>query len=320
MAQYARKLKKGLRYYYKFDYLNQTYFSKAIYLSKNEAKKAEHTKYEEVSNQARNPSEKPILSLLEAIDERLDYVQIKKSKEYYKDNKRYYAALFKHLGDVPVQSITRKDINDFLFKEATKAKEAGRDNYAVNYMLNLFKALFNYAIESHELEIRNPCSGITLFSVKKKLKYIPSDADIEAVRALCDDDQKLLIDFVAETGARINEPLKVTGKDIFDDYVILYTKKSRNSNIVPRKVPKPDCIKHVNPKPDERLFKLWSDTPKFLERKIETLGQLSWNWHNLRHRRASIWHTVEKRPLYEVMCLLGHSQLSTTQKYLQLLG
>lgn len=320
MPQYPRKLKRGIRWWYKFDHNGKAYFSKAIYLSKNEARKAENAKYEEVSSQERNPSQKPVLSLMEAITERLDYVQVKKSIDYYKDNKRYYASLLKKLGDVAIQSITRKDINDFLFEEAMKAKEAGRDNYAVNYMLNLFKALFNYAIESHELQMRNPCLGITLFSVKKKLKYIPSNADIEAVRALCDEDQKLLIDFVAETGARINEPLKVTGKDIIDDYVILYTKKSRNSNIVPRKVPKPDCIKHIKLKPDERLFKLWSDTPKFLERKIEVLGQRSWNWHNLRHRRASIWHTIEKRPLYEVMCLLGHSQLTTTQKYLQMLS
>lgn len=320
MAQYQRKVKVGWRWFFKFDYKNITYRSAAIYLSKNEAKKAENAKYEEASNKERNPTEKPILSLMDAIAERLDYVQAKKSKDYYKDNKRYYSALFRKLGDVPLPTITRKDINDFLFDQARKAKEAGRDNYAVNYMLNLFKTLFNYAIESHELQMRNPCSGITLFSVKKKLKYIPSDADIEAVRALCDENQKLLIDFVAETGARINEPLKITGNDIFNDYVILYTKKSRNSNIVPRKVPKPDCIKHLNPKPDEKLFKQWSDTPKFLERKIRSLGRKEWNWHNLRHRRASIWHTVEKRPLYEVMCLLGHSQLATTQKYLQLLG
>lgn len=318
MAQYSRKLKKGIRWWYKFDCNNKTYFSSAEYLTKNEAKKAENAKYEEVSSQAQNPSEKPNLSLLEAINERLDYVHVKKSKNYYKDNKRYYSALLNRLGDVPISSITRKDINDFLFEHATKAKEKGRDNYAVNYMLNLFKALFNYAIENHELQMRNPCSGITHFSVKKKLKYIPSNADIEAVRKLCSFEQKLLIDFVAETGARINEPLKVTGKDIFDDYVILYTKKSRNSNVVPRKVPKPECIKDIILELDERLFKRWADTPKFLERKIQYLKQKNWNWHNLRHRRASLW-SKQGLPLYEIMSRLGHSNLATTQKYLQLL-
>lgn len=318
MAQYSRKLKKGIRWWYKFDHNAKTYTSKCIYLSKMEAKKAENAKYEEVSNLERNPSQKPILSLLEAVTERLDYVQAKKSKDYYKDNKRYYSALLKVLGDVPIQSISRKDINDFLFEEAMKAKDAGRDNYAVNYMLNLFKALFNYAIESHELQMRNPCLGITLFSVKKKLKYIPSDSDIDAVKELCNDEQRLLIDFVAETGARINEPLKVTGKDVIDDYVILYTKKSRNSNIVPRKVPKPVCIMNKQLGQDERLFKLWHDTPKFLKRKIHSLGQKEWNWHNLRHRRASIW-SKQGLPLYEIMSRLGHSNLTTTQKYLQLL-
>lgn len=319
MAQYSRKLRKGTRWWYKFDYDGKTFFSSAIYLSKNEAKKAENSKYEEVSNQDRNPSQKSVLSLLEAITERLDYVEVKKSKDYYKDNKRYYTTLLNELGDVPIDSITRKDINDFLFKKATKAQEAGRDNYAINYMLNLFKALFNYAIESHELLIRNPCLGIKPFSVKKKLKYIPSDEDIEAVRVMCDAEQLLLLDFIAETGARINEPLKVTGKDIFDDYVILYTKKSRNSNVVPRKVPKPDCIKHIPVQPSEKLFKRWSDTPKFLERKIRSLGQKEWNWHNLRHRRASLW-SKQGLPLYEIMSRLGHSNLSTTQKYLQLLA
>lgn len=319
MAQYSRKLKRGVRWWYKFDHNAKTYTSKCIYLSKIEAKKAENARYEEVSSQERNPAQKPILSLMEAITERLDYVQVKKSKDYYKDNKRYYSALIKRIGDVPIKSITRKDINEFLFKEVEKAMAAGRDNYAVNYMLNLFKALFNYAIESHELEMRNPCAGISPFPVTKKIKYIPSDADIEAVRALCDDNQKLLIDFVAETGARINEPLKVTGKDIFDNYVILYTKKSRNSNIVPRKVPKPDCIQGIQLGQDERLFNLWSDTPKFLERKIHSLGQKEWNWHNLRHRRASLW-SRQGLPLYEIMSRLGHSNLATTQKYLQLLG
>jgi site-specific recombinase XerD len=44
-----------------------------------------------------------------------------------------------------------------------------------------------------------------------------------------------------------------------------------------------------------------------------------WTWHNLRHKYAS--ELCRKGvPLFEIMNLLGHSNLKTTQNYLQLLG
>jgi integrase len=311
LAQYSRKLTRGIRC--------KTFFSSAIYLTKNEARKAENAKYEKVSSQVRNPSEKPILSLLEAINERLDYVEIKKSKDYYKDNKRYYKILLEEVGDILFTEVKKSQIEDLLLKTSKKQKALGRDNYVINAMLNVYKALFNYIIDKHDLNIKNPCNKIAKFSIKKKLKYIPSDKDIKAVKAICDEGQIMLIDFVMDTACRISEAIRVTGKDILEDSVILYTKKSLNSNLVPRKLPKPDSIKNIILKPDERLFNRWSDCPRFLEDKVKELGQRNWSWHNLRHRKASIWHNKEKRPLYEVMVLLGHSNLKTTQGYLQLI-
>jgi integrase len=63
----------------------------------------------------------------------------------------------------------------------------------------------------------------------------------------------------------------------------------------------------------------WTDHPGFLEKVIKDLKQPRWNWHCLRHRRASIWAN-DKMPLIEIMQRLGHSNLGTTQRYLQLLG
>ena len=68
-----------------------------------------------------------------------------------------------------------------------------------------------------------------------------------------------------------------------------------------------------------QIFGRWNNKPKFLERYVKKFGMKRWNWHNLRHRRASIW-AKEERTLLEIMQLLGHSNLSTTQKYLQILG
>lgn len=320
MGQYSRNLKDGVRWYYKFKHDHTVYFSKCIYLSKKEAKRFESIKYEEVTNKERNPSQKPILSLLQAVNERMDYVQIKKSNDYYKDNKRYYKILLNRIGENTLFSEVKKaNIEDLLLETSRNNKAQGKDNYSVNAMINVYKALFNYILDKHDLEMKNPCKGIDKFPVNKKLKYIPSDKDITAVKKICDSGQQRLIDFVKDTGCRIGEALRVNGADILENEVVVYTKKSRNSNLVPRKLPKPECIKNVSIKSDESLFKRWSDDPRFLEDKVRELGQRTWNWHNLRHRKASIWHNREKRSLYEVMVLLGHSNLKTTQNYLQLL-
>lgn len=318
MAQYSRKLKKGIRWYFKFDFSGKTYFSKCIYLSKNEAKKAENARYDEVSNNARNPSLMPILSLREAIEERLDEVQTKKSKDYYKDNKRYYSILLNSLGDIPIDQIKRIDIENILLTTSQRQKSRGGDNYVVNAMLAIYKALFNHAIQRRDLSIKNPCFGIKPFSISKKLKYIPSDKDIEAVRSLCDIGQNSLIDFVMETGCRINEALRILVSDVYEDYIVLQTRKSRNSDLIPRKVPKPKCLMLTGLKPDSRIFSRWSDTPKFLEHKVKALKQKPWSWHNLRHRYASLL-SKNNTPLFQIMILLGHSNLKTTQGYLQLL-
>lgn len=316
MAQYSRKLKKGIRWWYKFDLNGRTYNSACIYLSKNEARKAENSIYEEVSKRRANYAEKPILSLLEAINQRLDYIQTKKSKHYYNQNKHYCSLLFKKFNSIPIDRITKSDMNYFLLEMSQRLRTEGKDNYAVNAALRIYKAMFQLIIKNYDLNISNPCIGIDVFSVKKKMKYIPSDENIEDVKALCDDEQKLLVNFMLVTGARINEALQLTGKDIGKDFVILYTRKSKYSNLVPRKVS--INLQLPETESEERVFKRWKNNPKFLEKKIRKLQQKEWNWHNLRHRYASSL-SKQGKPLFEIMTLLGHSQLSTTQNYLQLL-
>lgn len=319
MAQYSRKLKKGTKWWYKFDYNNQTYSSSCIYLSKNEAKKAEADRLRELSYEGQKPSHKPILSLLQIINERLDVIKIKKSEKYYNENKRYLSILLEHIGDLLITDIQKADIEKLLLITSERLQEEEKDNYVVNAMIRCYRALFNYAINSYEdLDLRNPVRKIDFFSIEKKLKYIPTDKEINAVLKVCDADQKRLILFIKETGARINECLNLKGCDVLEKEIVLYTRKSKNSNKVPRKLSKPKCLEGLIFAPDELVFGTWKDQPKFLERKIKQLGLHQWGFHNLRHRRASLW-SKEGKPIFEIMSLLGHSNISTTQKYLQLL-
>lgn len=318
MAQYQRKIKAGLRWFYKFNFHAVTYRSQCIYLTKIEAKKAERKKYVELDEKLRNPSLQADFGLLQAINERLDYLQVKKSKRYFKENKAYCKILIEKFGDIFIAGIKRTNINTLLLDASKRAQSRGSDNHTVNSMLRVYKALFNHAIFEHDLDIKNPCVGIKPFSIKRRFKYIPSDSDIEAVKEICDENQKKLIDFVVETGCRINEALRLTVADVFDEYIVLYTRKSKNSDLVPRKVIRPNNLCMENLKSTDRIFSNWIDRPKFLEDKVKELGQKNWNWHNLRHRFASKL-SKEGKPLFEIMSLLGHSNLKTTQNYLRLI-
>jgi integrase len=250
--------------------------------------------------------------------DRLDDIEARKGEKYYKQTKVYFKKLLEHTKNIAVNEVSRAMIESFLSKQAKEMKKKKKDNYSVNAILRIIKALFYYAIDVKKIEMVSPCYKIKLYPINKKIKYIPPDEDIEAVKKICTPEQIFLIEFIDETAARINEPLKLYGEDVYPDKVVLKTRKSKNSDLVPRKLPLPKCLIGKKYKPNERVFPWWKEEPKFLARKIKKLGQRPWGFHSLRHRRASIWNK-EKKTEFEIMTLLGHSSLSTIQIYLQML-
>jgi len=309
MPIYARKLSRGIRYWIKGQHLGQKYHSKAIYHSKAEAKRVEADKIKEIEERARQPFID--INLIDLCNDRLDFIKLKKSNDYYKENQRYFKLILNEWGDIPVSKIARKMVNDLLMKEATRLKKSGKSNHKANSLIRSLKALFNYGIRIHDLSIKNPVFGIELYSVDQNLKYIPSDEEIREVRKKLNPEQKFLFDFVEQSAARIMEAIRFEHKDIDGELITLYTRKAKNSNLTPRRIPKPECLDGLMGK--GRVFKEWTSYPRFLEDKV------SWNWHALRHRRASIWAT-EGMTTLELMTRLGHSNLTTTMRYLQLLG
>lgn len=312
MAVYQRQLKKGFKWSYKFDLNGMTYRSKSIYLSKAEAKKAEAEAYQEADYRQRHPKESEVLTLFEAINQRLDHIKSRKSTTYYNENRRYLKLLRDKIGDIPLTDVSKNDIETLLLESSDRLGIDRRGHYTVNAMIRCYKALFNFIGDY------NPCKKIEFYPIDKKVKFIPSNEMIQSVLNICTLEQKNLINFILETGARINEVLNLKGQDIQNTSVILYTRKSYNSNRIPRKVPKPTFIEGKVYLPDERVFKEWSEYPKFLNRKVRELKQHPWGFHSLRHRRASLW-SKEGKPIFEIMSLLGHSTIETTQIYLQLL-
>jgi len=316
MGQYRRKLKKGERWFFSGQYLGKKYFSKAMYLTKQEAKKAERAHIDAIDVQMRRPKQE--MTLQELCEARLDFIEQNKSKFYYVENKRFFKKILDHCGrDKAVGDITRKEITEILVVEAKRLKTAKKSNYKTNSLIRCLKALFNYGIKAYDLEIKNPVAFVEFYPIDIKLKHIPTGEEIKAVRAKMSDKQTLLFDFVDQTACRISEAIRLKSDDINGDLMTLWTRKSKNSNLTPRRVPLPECLAGYNGK--GRVFDEWEAYPRFLEEKVTELKQKKWSWHNLRHRRASIWAT-NGLTTFEIMSRLGHSNLSTTMIYLQLLG
>ncbi|MFH2045959.1 MAG: tyrosine-type recombinase/integrase [Pseudomonadota bacterium] len=314
MGCYRRKLSKGIRFFYSGQYLGQRYFSKAIYHTRQECSKAERKKLEEIDEQARNP--KIDIKLKELFDHRLDVLELTRNKEYYRDNRRLLKQALNTWGNIFASEVTKKMVSDIILNEIKRCNREKLGNSRPNQLIKVLKATFNYANDQLGFEFKNPCIGIKRLPEDSKIKFIPTEEMIEAVKSISSQEQGVLIDFVYYTAARINEAIALEYKDVHDDYIVLYTRKSRNSNKVPRMVPRPEFIKSEG---KGKVFKEWTAYPRFLEDKVEELGQSKWNWHGLRHRRASVWAN-EGKPLFELMMLLGHTQISTTQRYLHSLG
>jgi len=309
MGTYKRKLSRGERWYYRGQYLNVKYCSQAIYLTKQEAQRAERDRLKEIDQEARCPTKDIYLKVL--IEARLDLIKAKMSKGYYDDNRQFLKVLLEELGNVLVSTIGKRQVSQVILDEAVRFMEEGTSNHRTNAMIRCFKALFNYGIDNYELSIKNPCQRMKLYPIEIKLKKIPTDEEMAEVIAKLNMEQKELFDFVDESACRINEAIRLDWKDVDEKQVVLYTRKSRNSNLTPRIIPRPSCLAGEG---TGRVFSHWTANPRFLEDIAD-----GWGFHNLRHRRASIWANGGMSIL-EIMARLGHSNLDTTMRYLQLLG
>ena len=294
--------------------MGNKYCSQCIYLTKQEARKAERDYINKADKEARNPSNS--IMLLSLMNDRLDELQAKRSVKYYKDTKRYFKVLLDFVGNVEVSQITKKQIHELFAREAKRLTAKGRTNHKLREMQRVIHALFEWGIKIHDLDTRNPAHGLGLYPIEQKLKHIPTDKEIEEVYSLLTPAQKVLFDFVQETGCRINEAVRFfNNPEIVGEQVVLWTRKAKNSTLTPRYVPRPVCIR-----PDfEGLTEACSEYQHYLTKAVRSYEQKPWAWHNLRHRRASIWANSGMSTL-EIMQRLGHSNISTTMGYLRLLG
>lgn len=251
---------------------------------------------------------------------RLEELEIKRSKQHFKEN---FSIIKKIL--VPrwgaKKKITRDDVEEYLNEVARKSKSKA------NKHLRLIKALFEHGIKRNWLRI-NPCRGIERFPESKEQRYVPPEEDIKLVLevASCEERKYLLV--VAHTLGRVRAVNNLKWQNVFDDHVVLFTRKARHSDLKPIRVKMNAVLKEVLesiPKGGEYVFtnpktgRPYDYRDKFLPTLCNLAGVRPFMYHAFRHFGASKLDE-EGVPLTSIQEILGHERSTTTSIYLRSLG
>ena len=213
--------------------------------------------------------------------------------------------------------------------------------YTANKDLRYLRATFNYGVRK-KLITNNPAGGLDFFPVEKKIKYVPSNDDIDKVIAVADSDTQDYLWTIRETMARVSEINRLQWEDVDLNgrFVILYTRKKRGGHLTPRKVPMTqklyEVLKQRHEKRDPKKpwvfwHRYWSrkrkrfvegtfgDRKKVMNRLCKNAGVRYFRFHPLRHAGASIMDG-NNVPIGAIQRILGHENRKTTEIYLHSIG
>lgn len=272
------------------------------------------------------PSKKAVLTYTELfIQHYLPYVTPRK-RSWAKDEEMYRLRLKKFIGDKPLNTINRQQIQSF----HTQLKAEGLSASTCNHYIKLIKHSLNLAID-WEMLAANPASRVPLFHEDNKMENYLNEQQLEQLmKVLITDDNRPvchILMYLLSTGARLNEALSAQWQHIELEKRLWTIPASHSKSKKVRSVPLNDsaiCIiqqlntQHhshlfINPKsqqPYTTIHKVWG-------RLRAKAGLKHLRIHDLRHQYASFL-VNDGRTLYEVQQILGHSDPSVTQRYAHL--
>ena len=296
---------------YRYDFLKEgVRYKKGGFKTKQDAVQAEA--------EARVGAKSINTDFLKLCTARLEDIEIRRGKSHFQENKRLFEILMERWGNFP--QITTDDIEEYLKEVAKQSKPLA------NKRLRLVKALFNYGIKRNWFRF-NPVSGIDYFGVERKTKYIPPIEDIDKVMSLATEEQRRYLTVISLTLARVREINNLRWEDVNfeENYLILRTRKAKNSDLVSRKIPMTVTVREVLLNLEHKGEYVFVNTrtrtkydyrDKFLPKLCEKAEVKPFMYHALRHYGASKLSNAGV-PLTDIQQLLGHQRATTTDIYLQ---
>lgn len=288
---------------------------------------AQHAEYE-----ARNALQVTNTGFIKLCEARLESLVTERSKSHFTKNHRLLKNLMAIWGTK--KNITRDDVEKYLRWAVTPKKKkilhreimSGSKSLA-NRHLRLIRALFQHGIQAGICEI-DPTKGIRPFSIEQVKRYVPPIEHIRKVLGCADPEQHSYLTVLIHTMARVDAVNQLRWEDVYDDYLILKTRKARNSNLKLIHVPINQTLKDTLaklPRKSEYVFtnpktgKPYVYRNALMKRLCKRAGVKRFSYHALRHFGAS--RMVQQGvPLTDIQQILGHEKVTTTAIYLRAMG
>lgn len=251
------------------------------------------------------------------------YLKIKDMKSWVREMGRVNR-IRDHFGNILIHKIETSDIEEFLadllrqgFKPATVNRYHAR-------LSSMMRRAYVWGYRND-----NPVDRIeSMKEMRMGDRYLEPEEFQELLNA-CDPQLRCLVMVAAQTGMRRGELMALRWEDVQWEggYLIVRADNSKTSEgrIVPMNDHVIQALVSLEPGKNGKVFP-FGDFPTYRWKKvrikigwdrIDNPRIKGWRFHDLRHCTAS-WMAMADVPLSKVAKILGHKQLTTTQRYAHL--
>lgn len=272
------------------------------------------------------------MDFLELCNRRLDYLAAYRSPRHYQDTVYLAKRWVEQWEGKTVHQITAESVQRYLIKicKSISAQTANKE-------LRGLRATFNFGVKKPNRWFNhNPTDDLDFFPIEKRKKYVPPIKDVIAVLQAAAGEVQDYLWTIALTLGRMSEVnrLEKSDLDFQNGIVTLYTRKSKNGNLIPREIPMTDKLRNVllkrlqnndtewvfphtyfSRKKGEWVTGPYTDRKRIMKTLCAKAGVKYFRFHPLRHFGASvlIQEGVDPRTIQDI---LGHSNFRTTEIYL----
>ena len=260
----------------------------------------------------------------------LDFAAARFTQKTYKEKRALFRCFFKEIAaEEPVESLTPGDVLNYLVSQ-----NKGRSGYAANKDRKNLVAAWNWGMRymNPPLPGPNPCTVERMAEIRSP-RYVPPEEDVWKVyHAATGQDQVMLLAYI-HLCARRREVFRLRWQDDVDfenRRIRLGTRKRQDGSMEYDWLPMTDelhdrLMEHRKATESEWVFLNPKTAQPYHERKrwmnglCRQVGVRPFGLHAIRHLNPSLLAKYGV-PAMQIMTILRHKRLSTTQKYLHQLG